>query len=169
MAIDVEVQPPVIPVDQGPGDLCWLAATSVLFTWKGPDAYSMSDAAQRLGVEFQAKYAARQALSYDDLPLWQQRGGFESQAQQCIDSAGWGALLTSHGPLITLISADGGGQINHAIVVSGIKGDGKSDSTVLMFADGNGGVSRSLSMTDFVTVFELPSGTNQLFSVMYFP
>jgi hypothetical protein len=161
------VFPPVIAVDQGSAPLCWLAATAVLFSWENNQPVSMQDAANRLGIEFISKFAAGAALQYDDLSLWTSRCGFASEGQQCIAADGWDRLLRRDGPLITMIDGGGSAEINHAVVVFGIDGDGSADGTSLSIANGQGGVIQSYTLNQFATVFELPNGTDQLFSVSY--
>lgn len=167
-SFDYEVPPPVSPVDQGQANLCWLAATAVLYGWKSPRPVTMAKAAERLGVEFVAKYGTGSALTYDELPLWRQRGPFRAEGQQCMDARGWDAKLRGFGPLITLVDGSGSRIIDHAVVVYGVSGDGTQNGTHLKFADGNGGTSRELALTDFVQIFELPTGSDRLFSVLYF-
>ncbi len=171
-----EVSPSLLPVDQGAADLCWLAATAVVYGWKDNVGGSLSDsdarmsaAATRLGGEFVAKYVTKSSLSYDSIPLWKSRGGFNSQGQQCLDASGWSSLLKQHGPLITLVDGNGSGAINHVVVVGGIMGDGTAAGTTLTYADGVNGVIQAKSLADFATRFELPGGSDVLFSVMYLP
>jgi len=161
------VPPPIDAVDQGVADLCWLAATTVLYSWRDARRWTMSEAAKQLGVEFVAHHAAGSALAYAELALWRSRGSFGMEYQQCIAGDGWNTLLRSHGPLITLIDGTGSGSIDHAVVVYGIEGDGGSKNTFLSVANGQGGTLQKFSLHDFVTIFEVGPGSNQLFSVMY--
>ena len=86
-------------VNQGDRDLCWLAATAVLYTWKNGIPCTMTQAANRLGAEFVARQAAGTALRYNELTLWRTRGLFDMQHQQCIGAQGWDALLRAHGQI----------------------------------------------------------------------
>jgi hypothetical protein len=168
-AVDFQVSPPIEGVDQGNSQLCWLAATAVLFQWRDGVPVSLQDAANTLGAYFIAKYANLAPLDYGDMQQWQQAGGFESQGQQCFDADGWSSLLQQYGPLITLISGNATDTINHAVVVGGVSGDGTTAGTSLTVADGNGGTVSAVDLGTFTTLFEVTGGTNQLFSVMYFP
>lgn len=161
------VPPPIEAVDQGVADLCWLAATTVVYSWKDGRRWTMTEAANRLGVEFIAHQAAGSALSYSELALWRSRGPFGMQHQQCIAADGWDALLRAHGPLITVVDGTGEGKINHAVVVSGIEGDGGPGTTFLSVANGQGGVLQKWSLNDFVSIFEIGPGNDLLFSVLY--
>jgi hypothetical protein len=165
---DFDVSPQLIAFDQGNTNLCWLAASAVLYQWQNVQPLTLQDAANRLGVEFVALYASGSALPYADLPLWQARGPFRSQGQQCFDAGGWFNLLSTFGPLMTLVSANATGYIDHAVVVGGIHGDGSSVGTNLAVADGDGGVVRRVSLATFTTMFEMPAGQDKLFSVIYF-
>ena len=140
-----KVRPPILPVNQGNTDLCWLAATTVMFQWKDTIKLSMQDCASRLDSIFVAKFLAHEALSYDDILLWKSHGGFDAQGQQCLDAGGWQTLLELHGPLITLLDGTGGGTINHAVVVYGVNGDGSLDGTSLMVANSQTGVAENKS------------------------
>jgi hypothetical protein len=163
-----DVTPSLLPVDQGSADLCWLAATAVIMSYKDNALVSMSAAATRLGPEFVIKQSLNSRLNYSDLNLWKMRGNFLSEGQQCIDAKGWYNLLKKHGPLITLVDGSGSSTIDRAVVVSEIHGDGSLTGTKLTFANSQGGVMQSESLADFVTIFEKPQGNDALFSVMYF-
>ena len=166
-AIKYHVPAPFSAVDQGHADLCWLAASAVVFQWSSGLPVSLQQAANRLGVEFIAKYAQGAALQYGDVPLWRARGPFQSQNQQCLDASGWETLLRQHGPLITLVSANATDKIDHVVVVGGIEGDGTPTGTSLTVADGNGGIVSAVTLATVTTMFEVQQGTDQLFSVMY--
>jgi Papain-like cysteine protease AvrRpt2 len=163
-----DVTPSMIAFDQGNSNLCWLAASAVLFQWQSVQPLTLQDAANRLGVEFAALYASGSVLPFTQLPLWQARGPFQSQGQQCFDANGWFNLISTYGPLITLVSANATGYIDHAVVVGGIHGDGSPAGTDLSVADGNGGVVGPVSLSTFATMFEVTGGPDTLFSVMYF-
>src|ERR1700738_700865 len=153
--VNYQVSPPIQAFDQGHTNLCWLAASAVLFQWQQRTQITLQDAANRLGIEFITKYANGEALTYGDIPLWRTRGPFQSQGQQCLDVNGWVSLLTAHGPLITLVSGNATDTIDHALVVGGISGDGSPSGTNLTVADGNGGVLGPISLSTFVTMFEV--------------
>jgi hypothetical protein len=161
------VFPPVTPVHRGPDTLCWLAATAVLFSWEDNQPVSMQDAANRLGIEFIEKFAASAALLYDDLPLWTSRCGFASEGQQCLAPDGWDRLLRRHGPLIAMTDGSGSVEVDHAVVVFGIGGDGSADGTSLRIANGQNEAIQTYTLNQFATVFELPNGADQLFRVSY--
>ena len=155
-------------VSQGNAELCWLAASAVMFSYRDNAAVSMADAAARLGGVYVIKDAQGAALDYSEIPAWKLAGGFRSQAQQSLDASGWEQLLKSHGPLITLVDGSGTGTLNHAVVVVGIAGDGTQGRTVISFANGQSGTVETLTLSDFSTVFELPSNSDVVFSVAYF-
>jgi len=168
MSFDFMVPPPIEAVDQGNGNLCWLAATSVLFGWRDSSPLSLADSAARLGVEFTGLFGASKALPAAWVPLWAERGGYSKEGLQCIDASGWDSLLRQHGPLIVLVDGTGGGVINHAVVVYGIVGDGSPDGTTLQVANGQGGAMEKWTFFNFVTIFEAEAGANLSFSVLYF-
>lgn len=162
------VNPLPTPVSQGKTNLCWLAASAAMFSYKDNKPYTLTDAATRLGGVYVVKQIQEQALSYDELDTWLFAGGFQREGQQSLDSGGWEQLLKSHGPLITLIDGSGTGNINHAVVVVGIVGDGTQTGTTIRFADSQSGQIETAKLEDFTKVFALPSGANTLFSVAYF-
>jgi hypothetical protein len=164
---DYIVPPPMNAIDQGNADLCWLAVTAVLYSWKDGRPCSMDDAARRLGVEFVIHQAAGTLLPWAELALWRARGPFEMQHQQCLGADGWDALLRAHGPLITVVDGTESGTIDHAVVVYGVKGDGSATGTELLVANGQGGVLQRYTLRTFVTIFEIGPGRDELFSVLY--
>jgi hypothetical protein len=163
-----DVSPALIAFDQGNTNLCWLAASAVMFQWQSVQPVTLQDAANRLGIEFVALYGSGSVLPWAQLPLWQARGPFRSQGQQCLDVNGWLQLLSAYGPLVTLVSANATGYIDHAVVVGSVHGDGTPAGTNLTVADGDGGVVRDISLATFATMFEVSGGPDVLFSVMYF-
>lgn len=167
--VDYTVPGLISAVDQGNGNVCWCAATTVLNRWKDDNPnVTMDDVATKLGIAFQAKYIRGEALSYNDIPAWKSAAGMESQGQQCLGAEGWQTLLKTYGPLIVVIDGTGIGKINHAVVAFGIKGDG-SGSTLLSIANSNGGNIESYTLSEFAKIFEIPQGSNILFSAMYYP
>lgn len=165
---DYDVSPALIAFDQGNANLCWLAASAVMFQWKTVQPITLQDAATRLGIEFVALYSSGSLLPFPQVPLWKARGPFRSQGQQCLDADGWLNLLSTYGPLVTLVSANATGYVDHVVVVGGIHGDGSPAGTSLTVADGNGGVVSNIALSTFATIFEVPGGPDVLFSVMYY-
>jgi Papain-like cysteine protease AvrRpt2 len=163
-----DVSPALIAFDQGNTNLCWLAASAVMFQWKTVQPITLQDAATRLGVEFLALYSSGSLLPFSQVPLWKARAPFRSQGQQCFDAAGWLTLLSAYGPLLTSVSANATGYVDHVVVVGGIHGDGSTAGTSLTVADGDGGVVRDIPLSTFATMFEVTGGPDALFSVMYY-
>ncbi len=168
MPFDYTVPPPIQAIDQGDADLCWAAATTVLFNWRAVAPISMTDAVGRLGVEFVALFAANKGVPTSEVGLWASRGGFTADGLQCIDAAGWDAKMRASGPLIAMIDGTGGGVIDHAVVVYGIQGDGTPGGTTLRVANGQGAMLQTWTLSDFVTLFEAEAGENLNFGLLYF-
>jgi hypothetical protein len=161
------VIPPIEPIDQRRQDLCWLASTAEIFSWRERRSMTMDEAASRLGPDFESKSRNGEALTYSEISLWTARANFRSEAQQCIAAFGWDFLLRRHGPLVTLVDGTGSKHIDHAVVVFGIIGDGGGRGTQLKFANSQSAKVESVSLVEFATIFELPPNTDQLFSVSY--
>jgi len=157
-------------VAQGNTNLCWLAATAVMDSYKAKKSVTMGEASARLGGEYVLKQAQGIALQFSELDAWLAAGGFNKEQQLCFGAEGWEKLLKAHGPLITLVdgSNDARAAIDHAVVVVGIDGDGTEGGTNISYADGQTATVESRTLSAFATRFELPSGTNTAFSVGYF-
>ena len=164
------IDPLPTAVSQGNANLRWLAATAVMDSYKAKKAVSMGEASARLGGEYVLKQAQGVALKWNEVDAWLTAGGFNKEPQLCFGAEGWEKLLKEHGPLITLIdgSNDAVAAIDHAVVVVGIDGDGTEGGTYISYADGQTATVESQTLSTFATRFELPSGTNAVFSVGYF-
>lgn len=167
-SVNYVVSPLPTPVSQGNENLCWLAASAVMFSYRDKRPYTLTDAATKLGGAYVLKQTQGLALQYDELKTWLFSGGFASQGQQSLDAKGWEQLLKNHGPLITLVDGSGSGTINHAVVVLGVVGDGTQNGTNITFANGQSAQIEIQTLSKFMTIFELPSGSDVLFSVAYF-
>ena len=66
-------------VAQGNTNLCWLAATAVMDSYKSNKAVTMGEAAARLGGEYVLKQAQGVALKWNEVDAWLTAGGFNKE------------------------------------------------------------------------------------------
>lgn len=67
---------------------------------------------------------------------------------------GWKKLLDDHGPLSITVDADPGKGFIHALVVTGIEGDGTATGTFVTYIDPADGKKHTPNFADFLKLYE---------------
>src|SRR5262249_248329 len=78
---------------------------------------------------------------------------------------GWAEILTKNGPLSITVDAKPGQGFIHALVVTGLDGDGTAKNTIITYVDPAGGVKRDVSFEGFLKLYE--GSANWPLQIMY--
>jgi ABC-type bacteriocin/lantibiotic exporter with double-glycine peptidase domain len=164
------VSNPPPAVDQGIQNACWLAGTTMLFEFKNQQSMSMDTVAANLGPPFSDPSLRTNGLPLNQVAALVSAAGFSTAPLMCLSATGWQDLINAHQPLMVIIDPTAGtGIMLHAVVVIGIDGDESGDGTNITFLDPNGAQTRTLSLSNFSTVFEAVAGTNLPFQIIFVP
>jgi len=142
-AARIDVKHLVTPLAQPSPMSCWAAATTMLVNWKSGMSTPIRDVVASAGANFPPIYDASFAVPPvgidpdEELQFYSALGLIVVQGQSpTIES--WRKILKDNGPLsVTVRSATMG--IPHAVVVTGLEGDGTPDGTLITYNDPDGG------------------------------
>ncbi len=158
-AADIDVSYVVTPIAQPSEMSCWATAATMLVDWKTGVQASISEVVGRAGSDFVAIYqasfddpaqgidAVHEKAFYDVLHLSYIQG--ENPTIQA-----WADLLRTHGPLSVTVDARPPKSLIHALVVTGLSGDGTADGTMMTYIDPSGGVRRDTTFAEFLKLYE---------------
>ncbi len=134
---------------------CWATALTILYSWKYNDnAISIQDVLKKYGEKYLSLFrnnsgitAAEEKELYKVVNLSVIQG-LNPTIQH------WYELLSKHGPLsITVDAAPPNGTI-HALVINGLRGDGKPATTYITYVDPWDGKENTLPFTEFIKLYE---------------
>lgn len=168
MTVNYEVAGIINPVDQGDSNLCWLATTATLLSWKRLVPMDMKATAKQLGPEFESLLSQDAPLPATAISAFMSRAKFVALAGQSRPVTAWESLLKKHGLLAVGVDADSpNNYMAHLITLYGVKGDGTLDGTHFKIIDPNGGVKKSLTFRQFGEVYGADDAVNIPFNVFH--
>jgi Papain-like cysteine protease AvrRpt2 len=154
--VDYTVPGTVVVLKQD-GNTCWATTATMLLSWKSQSSMTIESVCAKAGPEFTQLYNNRQALPPEMKNGFLKGCGLVAIPPSSYTVSGFLDLLETHGALwVTVDSADA--AMTHAVLVTGINGDGSLDGTNVNFANPADGKSESLSFREFETRFENAAG-----------
>ena len=151
--IDVWNEVPMVP--QRTGMSCWAAAAAMIVGWRDSAVIDPEQIAQA-GHQLEAYH---DGLEPENVPALAQRWNLHLQSPGRYSLSDFRELLERHGPLWVGEASPG----LHSIVVTGMRGDGTPDGTVLHIADPwplRRGERYSVTFREFMRNFEAASGVD---------
>ena len=147
----------LIPQDKS--NACWLAASTMMRSWKDQVSYPLSDTLNVLdasGGSFTQTYNADNGLAFADNQKIVQTLGLTAlpPASYAID---YFFSLLDESPIMAVIMFSANSIIAHMVVITSISGDRTPDGTTLSINDPlplNAGHTYTISFTDFLNKFE---------------
>lgn len=133
-SIDFRV-PGLVPVVAQPtGMTCWAAVTTILFSWKSQQSFSIQTVLGRIGKRwldlFNQPNEADQGLGAREKDDFLNDAGLHAMYGQSLPLKEWERLLRTYGPLwVTTDENTGPGYAIHARVLIGLHGDGTPAGT----------------------------------------
>lgn len=106
MAVNYEVPGLINPVDQGDSNLCWLATTATLLSWKRLVPMDMKATAKLLGQKYESLLSQGAPLPANLISDFMSRVKFAALAGQSRPANAWEGLLKRHGLLAVGVDAD---------------------------------------------------------------
>ncbi len=151
MAATYKVSYVVKPIKQPSSMSCWAAAATMIYNWKFGIDQDIEAVVSLAGAKYVTIYkesfppksrgisASEEADFYNALPMSVIKGLSPS-------IKGWHDILASKGPLSITVDAQPGTGTIHALVVTGIDGDGTSGGTIVTYIDPGDGQSHSVTV-----------------------
>ncbi len=168
----ISVKYNVVPIAQ-PSDMsCWAAAATMIHNWKSGINRSIADVVALGGSRFTAIYNS----SFDTPPQGifppDEAAFYQAIALRVIQGQNptiqaWGDILRQHGPLSVTVDAKPNLGFIHALVVTGLDGDGTADNTIVTYIDPDGGQKIDVFFADFLKLYE--GSANWPLQIIYNP
>jgi hypothetical protein len=155
----IKVKYDVIPIAQPSEMSCWAAAATMIYNWKSGINQTIAQVVAVAGPRFTAIYDASfaqppQGISpADEAAFYQAIGLLVIQGQNPTIQS-WGDMLQQHGPLSVTVDAKPSQGFIHALVVTGLDGDGTADNTIVTYIDPDGGQKKDVFFSDFLKLYE---------------
>jgi GH24 family phage-related lysozyme (muramidase) len=161
--------PGVLPVIPQPSPLtCWAAVVTMMWSWKNSKSLPIRDALATIGPKYVAMFDSGAILDpqsartlYNDARL-EVSEGFNPTIE------GWESFLKKYGPLyvdVGLVSSNN----THAVIVTGIAGDGTPAGTKITYVNPDGGRTETITFAAFSTKYELPGAVKWPFPIVHWP
>lgn len=152
--------PGVLPVIRQPSPrTCWAAVITMMYSWKNNVSIAIRDVLTKVGPRYVEMFdtnalldATGAGLLYDDVGLVR-----ITSFNPTIE--GWASMLRMYGPLYVDVGY-GTSAVTHAIVVTGISGDGTPAGTSLTYVDPDPGTTITRPFMEFLKAYEAPGAVN---------
>lgn len=149
----------VTPIRQPSEMSCWAAATTMLLNWKLGIPRSIEAIVAQAGARFTAIYQSSFAVPPLGISPAEEKDFYAALALKVFQGqnyaiSGWFDLLTKHGPLSITVDADPGTNFIHALVLTGLDGDGSAGQTITSYIDPADGARHDVLFTDFLRLYE---------------
>lgn len=158
-AINYSVPGIVAEIRQPSSRTCWAAVMTTMLSWRNNRSQSIRDTLSAIGQRYVQLFDAGQALDtatagqlYNDAGLVQ-LNGFNPTIE------GWVGLLRQFGPLYVDVGYSGT-TMTHAIIVTGLYGDGTPAGTNITYLDPAEGKIITTNFRNFLSHYEADSAVN---------
>ena len=154
--IQFEVPGTVQPLQQV-GNTCWATTAAILLSWKKNASLPVATVAAQAGPDYAALYAAGDGLPTKRKAEFLQKLGFSYLPPMCYQPEGLLALLKEKGALWITVDS-GAAAFTHAVIVTGMAGDGTAANTRVHYVDPAFGTTRAMAFNAFEHEFESAAG-----------
>lgn len=152
--------PGTVPVlTQPTSNTCWATVATMLFSWRDNVTYTIPHVMDLIGSNYRSLFDLNSRLANADEANFLASAGLvgEAPANYSIDS--YLAFLQGFGPLWITLNVDSTNIFSfHAVVMTGMFGDGTPDATYVVLNDPENGTDYADPFNDFVQKFERVAG-----------
>lgn len=147
---------------------CWAAVFTMMYCWHNSRSTDIPSALATVGGSFLEMYKRDRSL--DDSVA---RTLYDAAGLLALDGfnpsiEGWITLLKKYGPLYVDVGYNTG-AMTHAIIVTGIAGDGSPGATSVVYVDPVGGSTVTMRFQDFLAKFEAKSAVQWPYTIVHWP
>jgi GH24 family phage-related lysozyme (muramidase) len=167
-AVNYTVPGLVAPLQQPSPMTCWATVIAMMTSWKRQQSISPRDAIAPAGAEFLQKFDAGQPLDSGSAGRLYQALGLVAMQSLNPSIDGWDQFLRLYGPLYVDI---GYPQVSttHAVIVTGISGDGTPDGTTITYVDPAIGSVVNRKFGDFLANYETQAAVDWPYVITHWP
>lgn len=155
----IKVSHRVTPIKQPSDWSCWAAAATMIYNWKAGFDQSIETVVGLAGPKYLQIYKETFPPTNKGINAQDETSFYSALSMQVIQGlnptvAGWGNILTSKGPLSITVDAMPGTGTIHALVVTGMDGDGTAANTIVTYIDPADGLSVSVLFDRLTDLYE---------------
>lgn len=159
---------PVIP--QSKLNDCWAAVFTMMYIWKHDDkSIGIRDALATVGPNYVNMFDNDIALNETSAKAFYSDAGLVPIYSFNPTIEGWTSFLKKYGPLYVDVGYNTRTRQTHAIIVTGISGDGSPDNTSITYVDPLSGTTSTRKFRDFLAKFEAQSAVNWPYTIVHWP
>lgn len=150
---------PVDPIRQPSRMSCWAAATTMLMNYGDQYSRPIEAVVALAGPKYVGLYEDSFPPKNLGISPSDEEAFYKALKLNVIKGLnptipGWKKLLNDHGPLSITVDADPGKGFIHALVVTGIEGDGTAVGTIVTYIDPADGKKYAPSFANFLKLYE---------------
>ena len=166
-AVDYAVPGTVSPIQQNAPMTCWATVITMMESWRRQQSIPVETALARAGQEWVDRYKRGEGLDVNLAKGLYDALGLVSLISQNPTIEYWEQLLRTYGPLYIDVGA--GPSTTHALIVTGIRGDGTATGTTMTFVDPGSGQVVNQRFDAFLQRYEAPSAVDWPFVITHWP
>jgi GH24 family phage-related lysozyme (muramidase) len=166
--IDYTIPGPFEIVAQPSPRTCWAAVFTMMYCWRNKRSTDIPSALATLGGSFLDLYKRDQALGADLAQSLYDTAGLVALNGFNPTIDGWLGLLKKNGPLYVDVGYKTG-AMTHAIIVTGMTGDGTAGGTSMVYVDPATGNTVTMRYPDFLAKFEAQSAVQWPYTIVRWP
>jgi hypothetical protein len=167
-AVSYTVPGLVAPQQQPSAMTCWATVIGMMTSWKRQQSISPRDAIAPAGDEFLRKFDAGEGLDSASAGRLYQALGLVAMQSLNPSIDGWDQYLRLYGPLYVDIGYPTQ-TATHAVIVTGISGDGTADGTTITYADPALGSVVNRKFGEFLANYETQSAVDWPYVITHWP
>jgi hypothetical protein len=147
---------------------CWAAVFTMMYCWKNERSTDIPSALSTVGGSFLDMYKHDTPLDGDIAQSLYAAAGLIPLTGFNPTIDGWLNLLKKYGPLYVDVGYKTG-AMTHAIIITGITGDGTPGGTSIVYIDPVGGSTITMKFQDFLAKFEATSAVQWPYTIVHWP
>ncbi len=158
-AVDYTIPGHIEPLKQSAPKTCWATVITMMDSWRRQQSLPVATVLAAAGQEWVDRYQRGEILSPEHSESLYTALGLVPIRSFNPTIEGWETLLRQYGPLYVDVGY-GQSAMTHAIIVTGITGDGTAAGTTIKYIDPAGGTRIDRPFAEFITEYESPGAVN---------
>ena len=173
ISIDYDIPGYIDGIIQPSENTCWATVATMMKEWKDQRSYSIEGVMSIVGPEYLQKFKDDKTLLGSEVPMFLGASGLVAENPASYNIDGYLNLLKSYGPLWVTISPNPGDPFSaHAVILTGISGDGTPSGTMFKLMDPLDGKLHTPSFDQYLQQYEalaLTPGSPLIFQIQHYP
>jgi len=158
-AVEYSVPGILEPLAQRTPRTCWATVITMMYSWRHQQSIDPGAVLATAGSQYVDMYNQDRVLDATAAGFLYQALGLVPITSFNPTIEGWESLLRKYGPLYVDVGY-GTSATTHAIIVTGISGDGSAGGTSVTYVDPIGGRTVIRKFSEFLSEYEAPGAVN---------